>query len=528
MKKAITFTMIALGAVANFTSCSNEDLLSQSENETETRASLPAYTEEQAMEKFAEILSQATYNNKAVREFLKSEAIKQFDKNYDVLYAKVKDYQVGDNTFEQILEKYSSKKELEDIFKAVPTLNIYIPSLPMFDIKPENLDCNDKEVPVVLPGEKSNSLLLNGNVVDSVKIGYLPDFQSFVVNSNSRVRVNTTTRASGATYSFIDEAFNGEVPTTRTETVNLSMVGTKAIQAYNYFNRDDNSNYSKALQRDYIYYGMTPTSTRGTLNRSVSEYLTFIKVDPKAYFQMDDVHNDPDEKRYTDDPYIQRDIAWIKGRDFTTEELVNQFWTEGAYKIRMEIVYSSSASPIIKYISVRPEDIWDFNFKREYRHRTGFRHSKYSYWIDPNKFTSKRYDVTNSDISFEKWSLSTEGLTRIVHFYEVDKGTQKSVKYTYEVDHMKGGKVSGNVKLGLGLGEKESNKIEIGIGGEASSSTTEKKSTEVTLSWTDKDDDLGSAVIYFYDPIIESKGRNNTYNVKTYNTGCITFGVTAR
>lgn len=104
----------------------------------------------------------------------------------------------------------------------------------------------------------------------------------------------------------------------------------------------------------------------------------------------------------------------------------------------------------------------------------------------------------------------------------------KSVKYTYEVTYVKGGKVNGNVKLGLGLGGKGSNNIEIGIGGEASSSTTEKKSTEVTLNWTDKDDDLGSAVIYFYDPIIESKGRNNTYNVKTYNTGCITFGVTAR
>ena len=56
----------------------------------------------QAKEKFASILSKAVYQHKSLRDFLKTEALEQFDENYDVLYALVRDKQIGKQTFREI------------------------------------------------------------------------------------------------------------------------------------------------------------------------------------------------------------------------------------------------------------------------------------------------------------------------------------------------------------------------------------------------------------------------------------------
>ena len=55
----------------------------------------------------------------------------------------------------------------------------------------------------------------------------------------------------------------------------------KAIEAFEAgFNKDDNSENQIGYQRDYLYYGMTPMKKKGQLDQSVSEYLSFIEVNP--------------------------------------------------------------------------------------------------------------------------------------------------------------------------------------------------------------------------------------------------------
>lgn len=51
---------------------------------------------ESAKQEFAVILSKAVYENEALREFLKSEALTQFDKDYDVFYPWTKNELVTD------------------------------------------------------------------------------------------------------------------------------------------------------------------------------------------------------------------------------------------------------------------------------------------------------------------------------------------------------------------------------------------------------------------------------------------------
>ena len=99
----------------------------------------PAYKEKYLVE-FADILSKAVYDSEDVREFIKRESLKQFDKNYDVLYYLVKDENIGEKTFRDILISYSSIEDIEEIETNVPLLNIFVSKIAFFDIHPENLN----------------------------------------------------------------------------------------------------------------------------------------------------------------------------------------------------------------------------------------------------------------------------------------------------------------------------------------------------------------------------------------------------
>lgn len=304
------FTTLIASEPWSLTSCTNDaDVFTEEVSSTYLESRGVSHlidNPESAKSRFGEILSSATYKNKELRQFLKEEALRQFDKNYDVLYAKVKDTKIGGNSFKAILNQYAKPGELDEIFNLVPNLNIHVPKISMFNISAENLNIDDEEIPVVIPQQNSNILYLNGQVVDSIAAGDVPAFHVFVINNNSRVFVNRNTRSSIQPYEFIDEAFNGEhaIRRTRNSVVNASLVGQKAVEAFKLFNKNDGSNQSIALQRDYIYYGMTPNSTKGSLNRSVTEYLTFIEVDPKTYFKIAEKPQKKNE--FTDDPYINK------------------------------------------------------------------------------------------------------------------------------------------------------------------------------------------------------------------------------
>jgi len=511
--------MFLLTCMINLASCN-------SETEYDDIQSVPQLSkqmdENTAIARFTQILSKATYEREEVRQFLKDEALKQFDKNYDVLYAKVKDYEIGGNTFHGILEEYSSTEELESILRSVPTLNIYVPKISMFNISADNMDVTDKEIPVVNPCDRINYFYINGDIADSIKVGEIPAFHTFVVNRNSRVNVNVLSRSNGCSYSFIDAAFNGETcsPSSRSSIVGSSMVGNKAIEAYNYFNTNDNTTHSVKLQRDYIYYGLTPTSSTGTLNRNVTEYISFIEVDPLAYFTMTDK-----KEIYpnTNDPEIKKESTTKEGSDYTQSELLNEFWTKGAYNIRVEILMSTAQEAYVKYIPVKPDDIWNFNYDRTYVHRTLFRHSKYTYKIDPYKFTAKHCDVSAKNIDFAKWDLAEESLMRELHFYEEDPGDTVSHTYRLEVTNASSSKVTGSSKVGYGDGVK----LEYANGIETTGSETTKEIKEIVSQLKNNDDNLGMARIYFYDPLILGRSGSD-YEVQTYSTGSITFGITVK
>jgi hypothetical protein len=148
----------------------------------------------------------------------------------------------------------------------------------------------------------------------------------------------------------------------------------------------------------------------------------------------------------------------------------------------------------------------------------------YTYRIDPNKFTSKRYELSPYELSLGKWNLAEESVYRYVTILEEDESVETTTSYQYEVTKVNSSKFSGNVKLELGLGN---DKIGTGVSTEVNSNNTTKETRTATVVRKEASDNLGSVRIYFYDSIIEAKLSSSEYRMRTYNTGHVTFGISA-
>ncbi|MFS2867418.1 hypothetical protein AAH025_20595 [Bacteroides fragilis] len=515
-------------------SCSDEYIREyENKEEYEKVTTKSLNNKEQLLERFATILSKTIYENSDIRLFLKSEAIKQFDKNYDILYYLIKDKLVNGKSIRDLLITYSSEEEITTIEEHIPLLNILIPEISFFNINAENMNIDDKEIPVAIAKKDKNILYLNGKKELELDKGEIPNFHTFVVNENNRVIIpNTITRNTSKKIIFKSPNFDGSTErSTRSIDCESEYVGEKAIQAFSYFNKDDGSINQKAFQRDYIYYGITPNNRSGSLNRSVSEYISYLEINPKLYFKIAD-QRVPNQDISNNDPYIQTHQTEIKKRELTEDELLDRMWTKGAYNIRFEIITSTNLHPQIIYIPLKPDEIWDFNIERTRRHKTMFRHTKYTYKIDPNKFTAKRIFLTPTQISLGKWNLAEESIYRYVNIIEEDESIETTYSDEYEVTRIKTNKFNGDIKLDIGIGETGSDKVSAEAGAEATNSNTIRETKKVSIVRKEESDNLGSLKIYFYDPIIEKKlpteNGKQKYQIHTYSSGSISFALTAK
>lgn len=520
MKKQIMKGYLSIVISLFIVSCSNNDVLVNNVEEISYgNYSDLSVNKEQCLQDFSRILSKAIYNEKELRKFLKKEALKQFDKNYDVLYYFVKEEKItNDKSLRDILISYSSEEQISVIERQVPLLNILIPRISLFDIKPEELNVEDAELPVAVNSDSVTNLLINGKNILKIPAGEVPNFHVVVVNENRRMKVEPvgTRGISGNmySYSFKDENYNNKCD------IKTRVVGDdierykKAIEAFNIgFNKDDGSNYQKALQRDYIYYGMTPEKNTGNLNRSVTEYFCFLEVDPKSYFKISDQRANVDN----DDPRIKNKEVTVKKRSYDHNRLIQEMWTEGAYNFIFEIITSKSDKPIKVYVPVYPDDIWDFHIKDEYKGSSLFSSSRHTYTIDPRNFTSKRYYLSPGLVTLAKWDISDEGLSRYVNVYEEDdKGltTEKTETVSYKFSRVKNDKFNGDIKLSLGTGAKTENStgnsgnIGAGYSSEITTTNTYDEERKIVVRKTESHESLGSIKIYFYDPIVEKKIYN--------------------
>lgn len=514
---------IILGLIGVFflNSCKKEATINTQNEKQKAALVLSAERKEQLLSKFASVLSKASFENENIRSFLKKEALKQFDKNYDVLYYLVKDELVKDKSFRDELIAYSSEETIAEIENSLPLLNILVPSIPMFGIKPEDLDVTDREIPVAVAREKATTLYFEGKEEVNIAKGEVPAFHVFVVNENSRVEApvvlpaTKSTAAKSVVFKFTNYSYNHLKNFIKVKSLApASSVGNKAIEAFSYYNSQDScSIYSMLRQRDYIYHGIKPGDAWGGTNEAVSEYIGFIEVDPAAYFKIADQNND--QIPYND-PQLKHQDQYRYRKPYSEQELIDKMWTQGAYDFRFEIYRTRGNRPQVIFMPFRPQDLWNFNTQTSYRHGTWIRRKKWTYKVDPHNFTAKRVDLASDVISMGKWDLKEEGLTRLVSIYEQDLGEIKEEEFTFEALELTGANFYGNIRYNT--------PIICGDGGTKTTNTV-KKTNQIKVKINSDSDELAFRIpINYYDPVI-TKQVGDAYEVKTYGSDYIKFGI---
>jgi hypothetical protein len=175
----------------------------------------------------AKVLAKSLAENVALRKYMKTEAMKQFDNDSDILWAKSKnDFVDGQKTFKQILNETSSN--IDDISAKLPLLNFLFPWIKDHSVVDWN---TDSEIPlVVVLGSKQlnndNKTLIaydaegNEHILDAFKH---PNQFVIVVEDSERIEVvgnvpNGRTKgeegwipciqSGGTQYFYRDESYN--------------------------------------------------------------------------------------------------------------------------------------------------------------------------------------------------------------------------------------------------------------------------------------------------------------------------------
>lgn len=539
-KKQLLFGLIA--SLFVIASCSDEELdktIINNQSKETSKAEL--------MQQFASVLSEVVYEQEEVRAFLKEEALSQFDYNYDILWAKVRNEEInGKSIRKRIIEK-SSDEFVEELENVVPTLNILFPELPM-GFSAKTYETSDKDLLVALRLNDTISLFWNGLYEDTLSLGEMPMSHVLVVNENRKVRVESQTRSASMAYSFLYPEFDNEnIHKTRAsndeedddsiisseQMTKPSVLYKKAKEAYKFF-YDKGGIHDKKYQRDYIYFGITPDNPEGTFNENVREYISFIKLSPNAYCSIAD-----DISECGGDPIpnvkSQRQYDFSKKQK---QEFMQKWWTDGTFDFVFVFARSSSAfaegrgSEEEVIVSAKPSDLWDLDINniRTWKAKKGGI-GKHSVWkmeiknLDSLKI--KTYRIPPREVkTMGTWDIRTESLLRFVSVYELDP--EEDDTYEYENGFSFVNKKVWNVTVKGTYGISDHQKVEAST---SYSVETERKQTfvqKVTRKVHKGSDSFGKEIeIRYNDPIIIKDLGNEVFEVNEYNLGYFSFGLTA-
>ena len=318
MKRILFFAAIV--AIC-FVSCNSDEVFTENDNGRRTTSGIELLNEVFSADRKAEMLNpfaRALYNamseSPMLRELIRTRALERFNREYDVLYQLIKNEQVenGLTVRQLLLTHFESEEALAYIERSRPTLTIFVPRLPEGSFSAHSWN-TDEEVPFVALNitRHIHTAIIGdfGEYGDEFLIedGFIPGFPVVALRDNARVRVAEgapRTRSvaldnpnSDFVFEFTDPFFNGskvdESISTRQVTTNvLDATVQRAFQIY--------PNSAAGWQRDYIYYGITPTNPNGRFSLAFQEHITSFRFLPynhtpqQVFNFLTQVHNPND------------------------------------------------------------------------------------------------------------------------------------------------------------------------------------------------------------------------------------------
>lgn len=526
MKQKICLLMlIVMALLCVFSACDSEFVESNERSVQESQNIQPTNNSDGQLA-FAKILSKAVYHVPSLRIFLKEEAEKQYDRDYDVFYPFVKDKVIENGkTFREILISYSSEKEISLIEKSVPLLTIMIPELSKFGaFSVSEWNVSDDQVAVTyVDGNEKSMFYADGDSLLSLPEGDLPCFPFMVVKSNERMKIvgkkegTRTNVDSDLIYDFAYPEFDGskelqtrssyydevntEAAPEKKPYLTKAELDEKCLAAYNLYKKNH-----YLIDREYIYYGLSPeNSVDGKLDPTMREQLCKFRIDPRKFKGISD-----DE--FKKDPTL-KDYAFYKKGHPSVDQIAKELWTNGAFEIVFQAFMGNSSVAETKAISLDGSALFYINkLHVKYIHATGFRHSKWWYSATPDDLEGKWVDLVPEKIYLTGvWDLTNSPVSVYFKAFEKDDGATLTVTNSYMSNY------TNKAELGMSGNIDKVGKLNLGF----SSQITNQKTFTISYQCTDKDDELGSGYLNFSDPVIISDAEALTkgYEVYSVNTG---------
>ncbi len=296
----------------------------------------------EAKTEFAKALATSLKNEPLLRRFIKDEAQKQFDKDYDVVYHLVKDHVFSDGVSfsEKVLKYAKDPNQLQTSLKQFPLMTIYVPVLQNFNASTWKIE---SEVPMVAVSPekvyKRRYVEVFSHSGEKMNIDFVdePGFPTLVVKLNERLVIDNDalrarnallspesdfpvfyTEKEGVRFAFLSKRFDG-VSANMQRYIPIQSVPQEWITAYTISSPTD-------WQRDYIYYGITSTTPNGAFRNNFREYInTFTFVNPSEYYTVADHANDPKAA----------EEYWV------TNSSSSPMWTQGNFEIRISILINA-------------------------------------------------------------------------------------------------------------------------------------------------------------------------------------------
>lgn len=464
-------------------SCSNDkyDIVDSSSLNSEDNIENVNYLKN----RFSFALAQVLFENEDVRALIKEEALKQFDYEYDVLYLLVYDKPLsGGKTLEELLLKYLSKRELSSLLKKIPTLTIFVPSLPYDTFSAESWNVKSDIPFVAYKNEESQILYIdNEGIIKEIFHDEIPVFPIVVVKPSERVLLQsamvrsasdaTVLRAgNGMNFVFQYEEFN-----------NKSKINTRSTLIPNNYEKiydaKNKSDENGIWQRDYIYYNISTKDGIGIFQKNISECLYSFELqgDPNAIYRV--IADQDDDPKYRPKGQGRHPV---RGQDWGTE----MYWYAGNFEFIVKIYVSSTqliSNEIIKAISINPTEL----FELELQSSGSGRNSNPMRVIGIKKI--KKYYLPQPLPLFD-WNI--ENFSTSIKISIEERDDKSTVQNTIETTT----NFATNFEFNASFGEK----TKIGAKYGASASITQKVATTITRHLDS--DPLGDVVVNFGDDVV--------------------------
>lgn len=436
---------------------------------------------------FAKVLT-TLLQQKNIRQFIKTEALRKFGSDYDVFYPLIKNKPVENGpTFREHIAKAMEGSKygitLEDIERNLPLLNILAPELSNFSAEKWN---TEDQVPIVavrnLEEMKKNNKLLAYDVAgNTTELDYFndPGIPLLIIKDNESVEIRNNLNGyntlkhhwvkehppvletDGIQYYYSDEKLYENKPAAAHAEIDevsfggrptgVQTLGCSRAIFFGYFDPLVQQAYIKniynpscpenvATVRDFVYYGIDPTIpiNSGPLKYNYREYITSIRCeDLNGRSRYDDLGE-----------------GTILDFDIT--------------------VYTADADPIFPLKKRLAVDKTSF-----------FRTSP------PLNPTPQAIDLTaypNSPLEIAVWNFKRQGDVWKYAIFEYDPSTITTESRT----------ISANLGTNFSIGDEK-------VGGKFGLSASVSASRTVTFSYTNTSDDLGETLSYWCDPVIKER-----------------------